>query len=184
MFLFTFTMLFSGGMIPSYILVRKLGLLNTRWAMIIPGALSAWNVIITRNFLLHTIPNELYESAEIDSCGDVGALIYITLPLSITIIAVNALFYAVGHWNSYFNAILYLRNSKLYPLQIVLRNILIKNEISFNMISDIEDLTRREALRTLLKYSLIIVASVPVLILYPFIQKYFVKGVLIGSLKG
>ena len=184
MFIFLFTMLFTGGMVPRYLLVRNLQMLNTRWAMLIPRAMLVWNLIITKAFLQHTIPDELYEAAELDGSGDVGTLFRVVLPLSGTIIAVNALFYAVGHWNSYFDALLYLRSARLYPLQVVLRNILVLSQIDPGMVSDVDDLTKREALRTLLKYSLIVVASLPVMSIYPFIQKFFVKGVLIGSVKG
>ncbi len=183
MFLFVFTMLFSGGLVPSYLLITKLHLLNTRWAMWLPGALSVWNLIITRTFLLTNIPEELYEVSEIEGCSEHWMLLRIVLPLSTTIIAVNALFYAVGHWNTYFNAMLYLKSAKLFPLQIILRNILIINQVDANMI-DIEDLIKREGLKELLKFSLIVVASVPVMIIYPFVQRYFVKGVMVGSLKG
>ncbi len=186
MIFFTFTMLFSGGMVPGYLLVLKLGMINTRWALIIPGALSVWNLIITKTFLQATIPDDLYEAAELDGAGDIGILFRIVLPLSGTIIAVNALYYAVGHWNSYFNALLYIRKAALYPLQVVLRNILIQNQVDASMLSvvDVREAARREALTTLLKYALIVVASLPVMCIYPFVQKFFIKGVLIGSLKG
>lgn len=186
MVFFTFTMLFSGGMVPGYLLVLKLGMINTRWALIIPGALSVWNLIITKTFLQTTIPDDLYEAAELDGAGDIGILFRIVLPLSGTIIAVNALYYAVGHWNSYFSALLYIRKAALYPLQVVLRNILIQNQVDASMLSvvDVREAARREALTTLLKYALIVVASLPVMCIYPFVQKFFIKGVLIGSLKG
>lgn len=184
MFFLTFTMMFKGGMIPGYLLMNKLKLVNTRWAMIVPGALAVWNVIITRTFLSSNIPEEIYEAAELDGSSDMSTFFRIVLPLSGTIIAVNALFYAVGHWNSYFNAMLYLRNAKMFPLQIVLRNILIKNQLEAGMLSDVRELAQKEAIRTLLKYSLIVVASVPVMMIYPFVQKFFVKGVMIGSVKG
>ena len=186
MFFFTFTMLFSGGMVPGYLLVQKLGLVNTRWALLIPGAMSVWNLIITKTFLQSNIPDDLYEVAALDGSGDLHTLFRIVLPLSGTIIAVNALYYAVGHWNSYFGALLYIRKAALYPLQIVLRNILIQNQLDASMLSvvDVRDVARREALSTLLKYALIVVASLPVMCIYPFVQKYFVKGVLIGSIKG
>lgn len=186
MFFFTFTMLFSGGMVPSFLLVNRLGLINTRWALLIPGALAVWNFIITRTFLIHNIPEELYECAALDGSSDLHTFFRIALPLSGTIIAVNALYYAVGHWNSYFAALLYIRRSALFPLQIVLRNILIQNQIDASMLAvvDPREAARREALTTLLKYALIVVASLPVMMIYPFVQKHFVKGVLIGSIKG
>lgn len=183
MFLFTFTMLFSGGMIPTFMVVNKLKMVNTIWAMVIPNAMAVWNLIITKTFLQSNIPDELYEAAELDGSNDIQTLFRIVLPLSGTIIAVNALFYAVGHWNAFFNAVLYLRKSNLYPLQLVLRNILIMNQISSAMLSNVSDLARRDAMTTLLKYSLIVVSALPLMIAYPFVQKFFVKGVLVGSIK-
>ncbi len=182
--IFTFTMLFSGGLIPSYLLVRNLGLIDTRWAMVIPNAMGVWNVIIARTFLATTIPEDFYEAGELDGCSDIGFIWKITIPLSGPIIAVLTLFYAVGHWNSYFQALIYLKDAKLFPLQIILRNILIQNEVSGEMMRDISEMQRRQGIAELLKYSLIVVASIPVLVIYPFVQKYFVKGVMIGGLKG
>lgn len=183
LFLFVFTMLFSGGMVPNYVLVLKLKLYNTRWAMLLPGALSIWNLIITRTFLLGNIPEELYEVSAMEGSGEVRTFFQVVLPLSTTIIAVNTLFYAIGHWNAYFNAMIYLNNAQLFPLQIVLRNILIINQVDASMI-DIEDLIEREGLKDLLKFSLIVVSSAPVMLIYPFVQRYFVKGIMVGSLKG
>lgn len=182
-FLFAFTMLFSGGMIPDYILMLNLKMINTRWALIIPGAISVYNMIIARTFI-QNIPDELLEAAQIDGCSDTYYFFKVVLPLSKAIIAVLTLYYAVGHWNSYFNAFLYLTNRKLYPLQIVLREILVANSISMDEIVDPETMNAKQGLADLLKYSLIIVSSVPVIVLYPFIQKYFIKGIMIGSLKG
>lgn len=184
MMLFVFTLLFSGGLIPTYLVVQDLGLLNTRWALIIPSALSVWNVIITRTFFQATIPDELLDAAQLDGCNDFRFLKDVVLPLSGPIIAVNALFYAIGHWNQYFYALIYITDQSLYPLQLVLREILVENRIDITMVSDVEDMVLRQNLRELLKYSLIVVASVPLLLVYPFVQKHFVKGVLIGSLKG
>lgn len=184
MFLFSFTMLFSGGMIPTYILVRSLGMINTVWAMIIPGALSVYNMIITRTFLQTNVPAELLEASQIDGCSDARFFFSVALPLSKAVIAVITLYYAVGHWNSYFNAFLYLSEQKLYPLQIVLRDILLANTFDASLIVDEELAAAKQGLADLLKYSLMVVSSLPVIILYPFIQKYFVQGVLIGSLKG
>jgi putative aldouronate transport system permease protein len=183
MVLFVFTMLFSGGMIPTYLLVKDLGLLDTRWALILPSALAVWNMIITRTYFQTTIPTELLEASQLDGCNDFRFVRSIVLPLSGPIIAVISLFYAVSHWNQYFQALLYLRDQSLYPLQLVLREILIRNDIdnSVFMGRDAEELAQ---LQELLKYSLIVVSSLPVLILYPFVQKFFVKGVMIGSLKG
>lgn len=184
MFLFVFTMMFSGGLIPTYLVVKDLGLLNTTWSMLLPGALGIWNMIITRTYFQTTIPDELLEAAQIDGCNDFQFVWKVVLPLSGPIVAVITLFYAVGHWNSYFNALLYLKNQSLYPLQLVLRDILVQNEVDLNMLVDITEQAKREGLRVLLKYSLIVVATVPLLIVYPFVQKYFVKGIMIGSLKG
>ena len=183
MFLFSFTMLFSGGMIPVYLLVRNLGLLDTIWAMVIPGAMSIWNVIVMRTYFQTSIPLELLESAALDGCDDFRFLLKIALPLSVPIIAVNILLYAVGHWNSYMGGFLYLTNSKLFPLQLVLRDILITSNMA-GMELDIGTLLEREKLKALLQYSTIVVASVPVMLLYPLVQKYFVKGVMIGAIKG
>ncbi len=180
---FIFTMLFSGGLIPTYMVVRDLGLLNTRMAMILPTGIGVFNLLITMTFFRTTIPPELIEAARIDGANDFRTFGSVILPLSRPIIAVLALFYAVNHWNSYFSALIYLKDQELFPLQLVLREILIQNSIDASMLVDIEDLTVREGLRDLLKYSLIVVASVPVLIIYPFVQKHFVKGMMIGSVK-
>lgn len=184
MFLFTFTMLFSGGLIPFYMVVSKLGLIDRRIVMILPTALAVYQVIIARTFFQMSIPHELSEAAEIDGCNDLGFLIRIVLPLSGPIIAVLSLMYAVNHWNTYFNALIFLKSSKLFPLQMVLRNILIQNSFDPAMVKDPVSMMETQGLRDLLKYALIVVASVPVLSLYPFVQKYFVKGMLIGSVKG
>ncbi|MDD9268212.1 carbohydrate ABC transporter permease [Paenibacillus sp. GCM10023248] len=182
--LFVFTMLFSGGLIPYYLTVKGLGMLDTRWAMIIPGAISVWQVILARTFFQTSIPSELTEAAHLDGCSDFKFLFQIVLPLSKPIIAVLVLMYAIGYWNSYFEALIFLKSADLYPLQLILRNILILNSIDPTMIKDVRELAERQGLKELLKYSLIVVASAPVLILYPFVQKHFVKGLLIGSLKG
>jgi putative aldouronate transport system permease protein len=184
MFLFTFTMLFDGGMIPNYMLMRDLHFLNTPWAILLPGAIAVYNMIITRTFIAHNIPNELRESAEIDGCTDFQYFFRIVLPLSKAIIAVIALYYAVFQWNSYFSAFLYLTDKDLFPLQIVLRDILLANTIEASAIVEPELMAAKQGLADLLKYALIIVSSIPMMIVYPFIQKYFVKGVMIGSLKG
>lgn len=184
MFLFLFTLLFGGGLIPTYLVVRETGLLNTRWALIIPGALSVYNMIITRTFFQATIPDELLEAAQLDGVSDFRFLLDVVLPLSMPIIAVNALFYAVAQWNQYFNALIYLTDQDLFPLQLILREILVQNQVDLSQISDIARLEQRQQLADLLKYSLIVVASLPVLVIYPFVQRHFVRGVLIGSLKG
>lgn len=184
MFLFLFTMLFGGGIIPTYLTVRWVGILDTRWALIIPAAISVWNVIITRTFFQTTIPDELLEASQLDGASDFRFVWDNVIPLSGPIIAVNALFYAVGQWNTYFNALIYLTDPSLFPLQLILREILVQNQVNFDQISNVEEMIRRQDLRDLLKYALIVVASVPVLIIYPFVQKHFVRGIMIGSLKG
>ncbi|MFD2115875.1 carbohydrate ABC transporter permease [Paenibacillus yanchengensis] len=184
MLMFVFTMMFSGGLIPSYLIVKDLGMINTLWSMVIPVALSVWNVIIMRTYFSVTIPGELLEASQMDGCTDFTFLWRIVLPLSGPIIAVIGLYYAVGHWNQYFNALLYLKSADKYPLQLVLRDILIQNEVNVEMLSDTKTAAARQGLRELLKYSLIVISSLPLLIVYPFIQKYFVKGVMIGSIKG
>lgn len=183
MLLFACTMFFGGGMIPTYLVVRQLGMLNSIWAMVIPNAMSVWNVIITRTYIQSTIPNELYESTSLDGCDDFRYLWSIVLPLSVPIIAVNVLLYAVGHWNSFFNALIYLNDNDKQPLQIILRSVLVAGSGS-----DIEyDIAMKEQLRSmkyLLQYALIVVSALPMMILYPFIQKYFIKGIMIGAIKG
>jgi len=185
-FLFFFTMLFSGGLIPIYLVVRDLGLLNTRWAMLLPGALGVWNVLIMRTYFQTSIPRELYEAAQLDGANDFTYLGRIVLPLSGPIIAVVALFYAIGHWNAFFNALIYLTDKSLWPLQLVLREILVENQIDPSMLAglDAREIARRQELRELLKYSLIVVATVPLLLVYPFVQKHFVRGIMLGSVKG
>ncbi|RXZ79947.1 carbohydrate ABC transporter permease [Paenibacillaceae bacterium] len=184
MVLFVFTTMFSGGLIPGYLLVKDLGLLNSVWAMVLPGALSIWNVIIARTYFQTTIPDELLEAAQLDGCNDFKFVWKIVLPLSGPILAVISLYYAVGHWNQFFNALIYLRTQSLYPLQIILRDILIQNDVDAMMLTDVDQTAKREAMRSLLKFSLIVVSTIPLLVVYPFVQKYFVKGVMIGSLKG
>lgn len=185
MFLFMFTTMFSGGLIPNYLLVRQLGMLNTIMAMVIPTAISVWNVIITRTYFQMSIPGEMLEAAQIDGCNTYQFVRKIVLPLSGPILAVITLFYVASNWNQYFNAMIYLKSSTLYPLQLVLKDILISNDIDASMLSgDVADVARREALKTLLKYSLIVISSAPLLLFYPFVEKHLVKGVMIGSLKG
>ncbi len=183
-FAFLFTLMFSGGLIPTYLLVRNLGMLNSRWAMVVPSAVSVFNVLVTRTFFQTNIPPEMLEAARLDGASDLTFLRRIVLPLSGPILAVITLFYAVGQWNSYFSALLYLDNQHLFPLQLVLRSILIQNQIDPSLIMSEEDLIARQGLEDLLKYSLIVVATVPVLVIYPFAQKYFVRGVMIGAIKG
>ncbi len=182
--IFLFTMLFSGGLIPTYLVLKNIGMINTRWAIVLPNAIAVWLVIIARTFFKQNVPEELYEAAEIDGCDDFRFLVRMVLPLSGPIIAVIALNYAVWIWNGYYDALIYLTDQKKYPLQIILRDILILNRVDINMVSDIESQMRKQGLSVVLKYSIIVVASAPLLIIYPFLQKYFVKGILIGSVKG
>ena len=181
---FTFTMLFSGGMIPNYILLRDLRMLNTIWAMIIPGAFSIYSMIITRTFISTSIPAELLEATQIDGCSDLKYFFLFVLPLSKAVIAVITMQYAVGHWNAYFNAFIYLTKKELYPLQVFLREILILSQFISTDIMDPETAQAMQGLADLLKYALIVISAAPILCIYPFFQKYFVKGVMIGSLKG
>lgn len=177
-------MMFNGGLIPTYLLVKELGMLDTAWAMIVPAALSVWNVMIMMTYFRTSIPLELLESAQMDGCSDFTFLLRIVLPLSGPIIAVVTLFYAVDQWNQYFNALIFLKSEKLFPLQLVLRDILVQNQVSQETLGDAKTAAARQGLRELLKYSLIVVSSVPLLVIYPFVQKYFVKGMMIGSIKG
>lgn len=182
--IFTFTMIFSGGLVPTYLVVSKLGITDSIWAMVLPGAMSVYFMIIAKTFFQSNIPVELQEAAEISGCNDCQLICYVILPLSKSIIAVLVLFYAIGHWNSYFNALIYLKTEANYPLQIVLREILIRSQQNASMMKDAVLAEQSEGLKLLLKYSLIVVSSVPVLCIYPFVQKHFVKGVMIGSVKG
>lgn len=178
-----FTMYFSGGMIPTYMLVRNLGMYNSIWAILIPNAVSTYNLIVAKTFFENSIPEELYESAHLDGCGNIAMLIKIVLPLSKAIMAVLVLYYAVAIWNAYFDALIYLKDAAKQPLQIVLRNILLMGQteqMGTNDVGMAEKIKMAEAI----KYSVIVVSSIPMLILYPFVQKYFVKGVMIGAVKG
>lgn len=178
------TMYFNGGLIPTYLVVKKLHLVDNWWVMVILGAVSVYNVIIARTFLQNNIPDELYEAASIDGCSHFVFFIKIVLPLSKAIIAVLTLYYGIAHWNEFMRALIYLRDEKLYSLQIILRSILVQNMSQDQMMSDIDNLSEMERIGELIKYGVIIVASLPVLVLYPFLQKYFVQGVMIGSVKG
>lgn len=184
MTLFLIIMFFSGGMIPNYILMTKLGFTNTRWAIIFSGAISVHNMIIMRTYFMNSIPQELFDAARIDGTSDWGYLFKIILPLSRAILAVILLYYAVAHWNSYFNAMLYLRDRDLYPLQMVLRDILNASNVDLSQIEDAEVLAKMTGAADLIKFALIVVSTVPILCVYPFVQKYFEKGVMIGSVKG
>jgi putative aldouronate transport system permease protein len=178
----TFTMFFGGGLIPSYIINKSLGLVNNFWVMILPGAVSVWNLIVMRSFFQNSIPVELQEAAFIDGCSNFNLLFKIVLPLSAPIIAVMVIFYGVGHWNAFFTALIYFKEQKRFPLQLVLREILIQNDMQ-DMTGD-GTLLAQQLLAESIKYSVIIVSSLPVLMLYPFLQKYFVKGVMVGAIKG
>lgn len=181
---FVFTMYFSGGMVPSFILVNSLHLVNTIWAILIPSAMSTYNMIIARTYMVNSIPDELYEAAEIDGCTPFGYLLKVVIPLSKPIIAVLVLYYGVARWNSYQDAMLYLKDEKLYPLQMILREILIMSDVDETMMANADALAKQRGLKDLLQYSVIVVASLPVMMIYPFVQKYFVKGVMIGAVKG
>ncbi len=182
--LFTFTMIFSGGMIPTYMLVKSVGLINKPAVMVLVGSISAYNLIIARTFIQNNIPTELLEASRIDGCSDFLYFAKIVLPLSKSVIAVLTLYYAITHWNSYFNAFIYLNNRKYWPLQLYLREILLENQIDASQIADPDLQEAKQGMANLLKYSLIVVSTIPVMLLYPFIQKHFVTGVMIGSVKG
>jgi putative aldouronate transport system permease protein len=180
--LMVFTMYFSGGLIPTYLVVRGLGLINTPYVLMIVGSFSVFNTIITRTYFAMTIPQELGEAAEIDGCSTEKFFFFIVLPLSQPIIAVIALYYAVAHWNSFFSALIYVSKQALYPLQLVLRDIL----VSTSSIT-VEDWETQQALQNIsqtIRYGIIVVSSLPVIMMYPFLQRYFVKGIMIGSVKG
>lgn len=183
--LMTFTMFFSGGLIPTYLLItRTLGLMNSWLALILPGAISVYNMIIMRTYFQTSIPYELQEAADIDGCSPFGVLIRIILPLSGPILAVIGLYYGVGHWNSYFSALLYINREELQPLQLYLRRVLTLNS-NQSLLSTGSDEAARQAMRAeTIKYAVIVVSSVPMLVIYPFVQKFFVKGVMIGAIKG
>lgn len=186
---FVVTMYFSGGMIPSYLLIKNMQLIDTRWVLILPAGMSVYNMIVTRTFYQSNMPEELYEAAKIDGANEFTIFFRIALPLSGAILAVMGLFYAVGQWNSYFSALMYINDKALYPLQLVLRNILLLNQqLQMDMTSmsaaQIKDVVKRAMMAETMKYALIFISSLPILILYPFVQKFFVQGVMIGSVKG
>ncbi|MFD0716601.1 carbohydrate ABC transporter permease [Paenibacillus sp. GCM10027626] len=183
MFAFVFTMFFSGGLIPSYLVVKKLGLLNGMWALVLPGAVSVYNIIIMRTFFRTSVPYEVQEAAMIDGCTVLQILYRIMLPLSMPIIAVMVLFYSVDHWNSYFNALIYLTDRDKFPLQLILREILIQNQMD-KMAGGASALSEQIMYGQAIKYAVVIVANLPVFLLYPFLQRYFVKGMTIGAIKG
>ncbi|AVR00190.1 carbohydrate ABC transporter permease [Oceanobacillus sp. M65] len=186
--MFVLTMFFSGGLIPTYLVVKSLGLIDTVWAMVLPNAAAVWNIVIARVFFQSSIPKGLEEAAIIDGASNFKMFMKIILPLSAPIIAVMALFYGVGHWNGYFNALIYLSDKDMYPLQLVLREILVLQEMASqnsNMSGSMaEALHSKQQLAAIIKYGVMIVSTLPVIIVYPFLQRFFVKGVMIGSLKG
>ncbi|WP_203249090.1 carbohydrate ABC transporter permease [Sporosarcina beigongshangi] len=182
MIFFLITMFFSGGLIPTYLVVKDLGMLNSIWAIILPGAISVWNIILARTYF-KAIPKELQEAAKVDGASDLLIFFKIILPLSKPIIFVLALYAFVGQWNSYFDAMIYLEDAKLHPLQLVLRSILIQNEVQPGMIGDQLAMAELKKMSEMIKYSSIILSSLPLIIMYPFFQKYFEKGVMVGSIK-
>ncbi|MGI8387131.1 MULTISPECIES: carbohydrate ABC transporter permease [unclassified Robertmurraya] len=182
MTMFIITMFFSGGLIPTYLLVKDLGMLNTIWAIILPGAINVWNIILARTYF-KGIPYELHEAAKVDGASDLLIFFKIVLPLSKPIIFVLAMYAFVGQWNSYFDAMIYLDDPNLHPLQLVLRSILIQNSTDPGMISDQLAMAELKKLSEMIKYSSIVISSLPLIVMYPFFQKYFEKGVMVGSLK-
>ena len=182
LFFFTFTMFFGGGLIPSYLLMKQLGLLNSIWVFIIPGAFSGFNMIIARSFFEASIPEELHDAAQVDGLSYFGYFNKIVLPLSTAIIAVIGLYYFVGHWNDYFTGLIYIRDQNLQPLQNVLQNILLANQTQVGAVG----MTAMDSqnFADQIKFGVIIVSTIPLLIIYPFLQKYFNKGVMIGAVKG
>ena len=187
-FFYMLTMFIGGGMMPTYLIVKQTGLLNSMWALIIPGAMGVYNMIVAKTFFSTNIPLELMEAAKLDGCGNTRFFFHIVLPLSGAITAILVLYYGQGHWNSYFSALLYINDREKWPLQLELRNIILLNTNTMTKEFITEEMrkeqARREALANMMKYSLIIISSIPMLIVYPFVQKHFVKGVMIGSVKG
>lgn len=184
LWLFVFTMIFSAPLIPTYLNVRNLNLLNSIWSVILPGAISVYNMVVARTFFMNSIPDEMIEAAELDGANDLRIVWYLVLPLSKSIMAVLTLFYAVGHWNSYFEAFMYLSSEDKLPLQVVLRNILANAKMIEEMANASVEQSQRLAMVEVLKYAVIVFGSLPVILLYPFVQKHFVKGVMVGSVKG
>ncbi len=182
--LFIFTMYFGGGLIPTYIMINKLGLLDTRLLMILQGSISVHNIIVVRSFMKTNIPDELLDAATIDGCGNGTFFVSIVMPLSKAILAVMVLYIAVSHWNSYFNALIYLTDMHKYPLQVFLREILLKTVQNADVVENMEEVLEMQQMAATIRYSMIVVSTAPILCAYPFVQKYFVKGVMIGSVKG
>ena len=186
MIIFMITMYFSGGLIPTYLVVNRLHLIDTVWAMVIPNAVSVFNIIITRTYFINSIPDELLEAAQLDGANTAQYLFKVVLPLSKPILAVITLFYAVGHWNDFYSALIYINSQQLLPLQSILRKLLLSTQMTLQITSSMspDEIMRKTQLAQTLKYSSIIVSTVPVLCLYPLVQKHFVKGIMIGSVKG
>ena len=184
--IFVATMFFDGGIIPRYLLVRDLGWLDTVWAVVVPGAVGVWNLIIARTFFQTTLPEELREAAQIDGASNFQFFWRVALPLSTPLIAVMVLFHVVGNWNAFFDALIYLNKTSLYPIQLILRNILTQSQISAqsSMLSGVGSYADQQRVAELIKYGMIVVASAPLLVFYPILQKYFVKGMMIGAIKG
>lgn len=183
--LFTFTMFFGGGLIPTYLLMQSLNLTNTMWALVLPGAVSVYNLIVARSFFDQNVPEELFEASRVDGCSYVQYFFRVVLPISKPILAVMFLIYAVGHWNSYFNALIYLTDRSLYPLQVILREVLVQQQsVTAGSAATLESVEQQRQLAEMIKYGVIIVSSIPVLCIYPFVQKHFVKGMMIGAVKG
>jgi putative aldouronate transport system permease protein len=183
MTLLIFTMLFSGGLIPTYMVVHDIGILNTRWALLLPNAVGVWQVIIARTFFANSIPDELYEAGMLDGASELRVLRSVVLPLSKPLLAVLALMYTIYQWNTYFDALVYLKDPDLFPLQIVLRNMLILNTTRPSA-SNLAEQLHQQQLANVLKYALIVVSSLPVLLIYPFVARHFTKGVMVGAVKG
>lgn len=182
--MFAFTMLFSGGIIPNYILVRDLGMFNTRWAMLIPSAISVWNMVLIRNYFQNGIPESLFESARLDGCDDLRYLLHVALPVSLPTLAVVTLYYAVGNWNNFFAGYMYLLKNDLKPLQVILRDILLMSQTDELAPTTSDADIKMKSLNEVLKYSLVVVSSLPMALLYVATQKYFTKGIMVGSVKG
>lgn len=178
------TMYVGGGLIPTYLLMGKLHLLNTRWILILMGSMSVFNIIMARTFLQSSLIQELYESAKLEGCADFRYFVQIVIPLSKAIICVLILYYGVAHWNDYFNGLIYVTDQELQPLQLTLRSILVSNQVKAQDLGNIENQVEAQRIVEVMKYGLIIVSSIPILVVYPFIQKYFDQGVMIGSVKG
>ena len=181
--LYVITMFLGGGLIPTYLLIDKLNLLNTVWAILLPGAINVWNIMLAKTYF-KTLPRELREASAIDGASEIKHFFKIVLPVSKPIIAVLMLYQFVGQWNSYFDAMIYIDDANLQPLQLVIRSILIQNAPSTGMIADIQSIAEMSKISELLKYSNIVVSSLPLLVMYPFFQKYFDKGIMVGSIKG